>query len=141
MVKPVFSHGLSEDARYIREEVFCKEQGYQNEFDELDESAISLVLYFNDAPIATGRLVKIDPSQYQIGRVAVLKEYRHKEIGSYLVRFLCKKARQLGASTCIVHAQLEKRSFYLRLGFKILGDGEIDFDEGHPHVYMIRDAF
>ena len=141
MIKPVFSHGLPEDARLIREEVFCKEQGYQNEFDDLDETAISLVLYRNGTPIGTGRLTKIDPSQYQIGRVAVRKPYRNQEIGSYLVKFLCKKAKQLGASTCLVHAQLEKRSFYLRLGFKIIGDGEIDFDEGHPHVYMIRDAY
>ncbi len=141
MVHPLFTLGPSEDAKAIRKEVFCEEQGYQNEFDELDPDSISLVLYLDKEPIATGRLVKIDPSQYQIGRIAVRKPYRHKQIGSYLMRFLCKKAREMGAATCIVHAQLEKRAFYLRLGFKILGDGEIDFDEGHPHVYMIRDAY
>ncbi len=141
MVHPVFSIGPSKDAKAIRQSVFCDEQGYQNEFDDLDPASISLVLYLNEKPIATGRIVKVDPSQYQIGRIAVLKEYRGREIGSYLVRFLCKKAREMGARTCIVHAQLEKRGFYLRLGFQILGDGEIDFDEGHPHVYMIRDAY
>ena len=141
MVHPVFTLGPSEDAKAIREEVFCREQGYENEFDELDASSISLVLYLDGIAIATGRLVKIDPSQYQIGRLAVLKPYRGREIGSYAVRFLCKKAREMGARTCLVHAQLEKRGFYLRLGFRILGDGEIDYDEGHPHVYMIRDAY
>ena len=141
MVHPVFTLGPSEDAKAIREEVFCREQGYENEFDELDASSISLVLYLDGIAIATGRLVKIDPSQYQIGRLAVLKPYRGREIGSYAVRFLCKKAREMGARTCLVHAQLEKRGCYLRLGFRILGDGEIDYDEGHPHVYMIRDAY
>ena len=141
MVKPVFSHGPSKDAVAIREEVFCKEQGYQKEFDELDPESISLVLYLDGFPIATGRLVKLDPSKYQIGRVAVKKEYRGKQIGSYIVRFLCKKARELGAATVLVHSQLEKRAFYLKLGFRILGDGEIDFDEGHPHVYLVRDAY
>ena len=141
MIHPVYSHGPSIDAKAIREEVFCREQGYQKEFDELDEASVSLVLYLDKEPIATGRLVKIDPSRYQIGRIAVKREYRGKQVGSYLVRFLAKKAKELGARTVIVHAQIEKRSFYARLGFKILGEGEIDFDEGHPHVYMVRDAY
>ena len=141
MIRPVYSLGPSEDAKAIREEVFCREQGYQNEFDELDADSISLVLYLDETPIATGRLTKIDPSCYQIGRVAVRKPYRGKQVGSYLVRFLCKKAREMGARTCIVHAQMEKRAFYARLGFRLVGEGEIDFDEGHPHVYMSRDAY
>jgi len=141
VIKPVFSHGPSKDAIAIREEVFCREQGYRNEFDDLDKESISLVLYLDEYPIATGRLVKLDPARYQAGRLAVRKEYRGRQVGSYLLRFLCKKAKELGATTVIVHSQLDKRGFYLKLGFRILGDGEIDFDEGNPHVYMIRDAY
>lgn len=31
---------LSDDAKFIRQEVFMKEQGFQNEFDETDDGAM-----------------------------------------------------------------------------------------------------
>lgn len=140
VIKPVFHLGLTPDARRIREEVFVEEQGFQNEFDEEDENCITLVLYLDATPIATGRLIKVDPATYQIGRVAVRKAYRHQKVGSYLMEFLFVKARELGAKTCIVHAQLDKQSFYRRLGFYEFGGGVVDEDEGVPHIYLAKDV-
>jgi len=139
MIKPVFHIGPTEDAKAIREEVFCREQGFVNEFDELDPTSVSLVLYLDDVPIATGRLTKIDPATYQIGRIAVREPYRHKQVGSYLMAFLCEKAREMGAITAIVHAQLDKRGFYNRLGFYEFAGGVVDLDEGVPHIYLSKD--
>mgnify|MGYP000158107416 CR=1 FL=1 len=47
---------LPEDAIFIRKEVFVKEQGFKNEFDEKDNEAHFLVGYKNDNPIATCRI-------------------------------------------------------------------------------------
>ena len=139
MIKPVFTIGPSPDAKRIREEVFCVEQGYEQEFDEMDPTSVSLVLYWDSEPIATGRLIKIDPATYQLGRIAVLKSYRGKKVGSYLVEFLCVKAKELGANKVIAHSQLDKQGFYRKLGFYEFGDGAIDYDEGGPHLYLARD--
>ena len=141
MVKPVFTIGPSPVAKQIREEVFCREQGFREEFDDSDASSISLVLYLDEVGIATGRLVKLDPATYQIGRVAVRKPYRHRQIGSYLMEFLCQKARELGAKTCLVHSQLDKRGFYNRLGFYEFDGGVIDEEEGVPHIYLAKDLY
>ena len=46
---------LPPEAAQIRETVFIKEQGFQNEFDGIDNHAKHLVLYHNEAPIATCR--------------------------------------------------------------------------------------
>lgn len=46
---------LPEDAIFIRKEVFVKEQGFKNEFDEKDNEAHFLVGYENDNP--TGILI------------------------------------------------------------------------------------
>lgn len=73
MIKPVFTFGLPSDAKALREEVFVQEQGFQNEFGPEDDRCWSLVLYLDDRPIATGRILEIDPETYQIGRVAVKK--------------------------------------------------------------------
>ena len=47
---------LPEDAVFIRKEVFVKEQGFKNEFDEKDNEAHFLVGYENDSRVATCRI-------------------------------------------------------------------------------------
>lgn len=137
MVTEKFTVGITPDAKLIREEVFMQEQGYKHEFDELDNSLWTLVLYLDGTPISTGRLEEIDPETYQIERIAVRKQFRGMNVGSYTVKYLCNKAISLGARKCILHAQADKVHFYETLGFKIR-DGEIDFDEGNPHVWMYK---
>lgn len=136
MVKPVFTIGPSADAVAIRMEVFVKEQHVVNEMDEFDPSSWSLVLYLDGVPMGTGRIYKIDPATYQVGRVAVLKPYRHQGVGTYIMKFLQRKAIELGANTLLLHAQVDKIGFYSSLGYVIDGDGEVFYDENIPHVHM-----
>lgn len=44
------------DARLIRQQVFVEEQGFVNEFDDIDAKAYHAVIYTGGYPIATGRL-------------------------------------------------------------------------------------
>ena len=46
-MKYTLSKGLtnSPDARVIRQSVFVEEQGFEYEFDDIDETALHLVLY------------------------------------------------------------------------------------------------
>lgn len=44
------------DARLIRQQVFVEEQGFVNEFDDIDHEAYHAVIYTGGYPIATGRL-------------------------------------------------------------------------------------
>jgi predicted GNAT family N-acyltransferase len=138
MIKPVFKVGLMDDAKAIRTAVFIKEQGYEHEFDQDEATCWNLVLYFNGTPISTGRLKEVDPETYQIQRIAVLPPYRHQKVGSYTVKFLITKARSLGARKVILGAQLDKIPFYKQLGFRPFPEGEVYFDEGHPHQMMYK---
>lgn len=82
-MKYTLSKGLtnSPDARVIRQSVFVEEQGFEYEFDDIDETALHLVLYDeNDNPCATGRL--FFDGCMKIGRIAVMKEYRGQSLGS-----------------------------------------------------------
>jgi len=139
MIEAKFSLGLPDDARMIRQKIFVEEQGYQHEFDGDDDPCWCLVLYYNKLPIATGRLLEIDPETYRIGRVAVLKEYREKKIGTYVLKFLEVKIKTLGGRKAVLHAQLEKKGFYEKCGYQVCPEGEIDFDEGHPHIMMEKE--
>lgn len=138
MIKPIFHFGLTDDAKLIREEVFVKEQGFVEEFDEIDGKSWHLVLYLDETPISTGRLWEIDPETYQIGRVAVRKEFRHMKVGTYTVKFLCNKALSLGARKAILASQVDKTSFYHAIGFRPFPEGEIFYDEGCPHIMMYK---
>ncbi len=138
MVKPLFHFGLTPDAKLIREEVFIKEQGFAQEFDEDDEKCWHLVLYLDNVPIATGRLLEVDPETYRIGRVAVRQQFRHMKVGTYTVKFLCNKALSLGARKAILGAQLDKMPFYQGIGFRPCPDGEVYYEEGVPHLMMYK---
>ena len=47
---------LPEDAIFIRKEVFVKEQGFKNEFDEKDNEAHFIVGYENDNQVEDCRI-------------------------------------------------------------------------------------
>lgn len=136
MITPKFTIGASLEARTIREEVFVQEQGFRDEFDEYDETSPSLVLFLDGYPIATGRLRALNPERYKIERVAVRKAFRGKKVGTYCVKFLCTKIKTMGGRVACLHAQVDKMPFYERLGFAVVGDGEILYEEGVPHIEM-----
>ena len=55
---------LPEEAVRIRKEVFMDEQGFCNEFDEIDKIAFHAVLYEDDRAAATGRMYYDDKEHH-----------------------------------------------------------------------------
>ena len=126
---------LPADAVQIRKTVFCDEQKFVNEFDEIDNTAAHLVLYDKDLPVATCRVFK-DGGKFHIGRVAVVKAYRGKSAGAEIMRCAEEYALNNGGKTLVVSAQVRAAEFYKKQGFTAIG-GEY-FDEGCPHVKMLK---
>ncbi len=124
---------LPDDAKKIREEVFVKEQGFQNEFDEIDGKAVHIVLYDENIPVAVCRLYR-ENSAYVLGRLAVIKNYRGKNIGSLMLEEAEKYVREKGSNEIILHAQCRAAEFYKKSGFSEYGD--VDYDEYCPHIHM-----
>lgn len=128
---------LPEEAIQIRTEVFVQEQGFAMEFDEIDDSAIHLVCYDNSLPIATCRYFWNDQmDSYLIGRIAVVKMYRGKNIGAYIVKEAEKQIRNIGGKKISLSAQQRAMEFYRKQGFDTTG--ETYLDEGCPHVWMYK---
>ena len=76
---------LPEEAKTIRRAVFMEEQGFQEEFDEIDGQAGHLVMFDGALPVATCRFYRKEGTvSYIIGRVAVIPEYRGRNLGSGL---------------------------------------------------------
>ncbi len=106
-----------------------REQGFQNEFDDLDPLAYHIVVYDGEKPIATGRTYpkSHDGKTYAIGRIAVLRDYRGQHLGEFVVSRLEEIARQLAAEYTHLSAQIQARGFYEKLG--LAGFGSIYLDE------------
>ena len=80
-MKFVFYKELIEDAKMIRQKVFVEEQGFENEFDDIDQRSLHLVVYQDNEPIGCARMYP-ERENMILGRIAVLKEYRGQGIGT-----------------------------------------------------------
>ncbi len=123
--------------RTVRWKVFVEEQRVPEalEWDDEDErSAHVMAVAADGTPIGTGRLLR----DGHIGRMAVLREWRGRGVGSAVMARLLKMARESGHKTVRLHAQTHAKSFYAGHGFVVQGD---EFMEaGIPHVVMTRSS-
>lgn len=126
---------LPDDAKEIREAVFMKEQHFEDEFDEIDEYATHVVFYDQSVPYATCRFFKEKPgTEYVIGRIAVIKAYRGKHLGSHIVTTAEQLVKEQGGTKLSLSAQVRVQPFYEKLGFAPMG--EVYLDEYCEHIHM-----
>lgn len=119
----------------VRTRVFIEEQGFRDEFDEIDGYAYHAAAFDGNKVIGSGRLFsEHDGNEYHIGRIAVLSEYRGMDVGRHIMAELEKKAAEIGACRIILSAQKRAKGFYERLGYTAYGDEYLD--EGCPHIAM-----
>ena len=126
---------LPEAAKRIRTEVFVREQGFAEEFDDMDLCSYHVLLRQNEKDIGTARMFwEEDRQTIHIGRVALLKTVRGCGLGSKLLSACEYKAKQLGAQRVILGAQCRAMKFYGENGFQAFG--ECFDDQGCPHQMM-----
>src|SRR5688572_13061232 len=134
-VKPVYWNASEKSLKAIRKTVFVEEQGVPEdlEWDGLDEQAYHVMAFAPDGtPIGTGRLLQ----DMQIGRIAVLKEWRGKGVGRALLDILLVISNKMGYEEVRLHAQTRAVNFYISRGF--LPQGEEFMEAGILHVLMTR---
>lgn len=117
----------------IRRAVFIAEQGVPEnlEWDALDAECFHWVATDADGiPVGCARMTR----DGQVGRMAVLRDFRQRGVGSLLLRALLAAAREQGLREIRLNAQRRAEGFYRRHGFAPRG-GEF-LDAGIPHVAM-----
>lgn len=122
---------------YIRMQVFVLERSLAltDEFDQNDTpDTVYSVLFDDTLPVATARFIMDEDEVARIGRVATLKEYRGKQLGSQVVMALEEVAKQKQAKQILIHAELTAAGFYENLGYLRVGK---PFDEdGVPCITL-----
>ena len=126
---------LPEEAIKIRNEVFVKEQGFVEEFDEIDVIAKHIVLYEKEQPVSTCRIYfNIEKQSFVIGRIAVVKEWRGKNIGTKIINIAEDSIKTDGGKSAMLSAQVRVAEFYEKQGYK--KQGKAYLDEACPHIWM-----
>lgn len=131
-IRPGSWDELQNDAKLIREQVFIQEQqiAVADEWDAEDAVSVHFVIYDQDQPIATARLLQNN----SVGRVAVLKSHRGAGIGKLLMQQIIQQAKHQQREFLKLSSQVHAIQFYAGLGFKV--EGEQYLDCGIPHIDM-----
>ena len=120
--------------RIIRTTVFIHEQRIPEDLEWDDFDLVSmhvLALNSDEQPIGTARVL---PDGH-IGRMAVLKEWRGKGLGTAMLLRILEELRNRRIQKAILNAQTTAIKFYEKFGFQVSGK---EFTEAEiPHVKMI----
>jgi len=121
----------------IREKVFIEEQKVtsQLEWDGMDENAMHFLVFKDEEAIGCARAVVIK-NYMQLGRMAVLKEYRGQGIGSALLEKAIVTAKLNQISSIHISAQCYAIDFYLKFGFKVMSDIYLDAEIPHRDMTL-----
>jgi predicted GNAT family N-acyltransferase len=121
-------------ASAIRLAVFVEEQGVppEIEMDAIDAQCLHAVAFEKETPVGTGRLL---PDGH-IGRMAILKPWRGRGIGSAILERLIEAARRRGDREIVLSAQVHAVGFYRGRGFQPVG--EVYEEAGIAHQKMVR---
>lgn len=88
------------------------------EFDEHDTPETRYIVVVDDfLPVATCRLYGLDGQHIMLGRIVVLPEYRHKGLGSLVVKEAEDWAREMGYKVSVLESRDNKIPFYEQLGY------------------------
>lgn len=98
------------------------------EIDEHENACRHILCLDDNRPCATARWRHYNPGIVKIERVAVLKDWRGRNVGSSLIRYVMSDASadRGDAPGFRLDAQEHAVPFYEKLGFRTLGDPFLD---------------
>ena len=138
---------MQQQARALRRQVFCTEQGLFNgddsdEVDRAEPSARSLVALSclageADEVLGTVRIHQAAPGVWWGARLAVQAPWRqHRQLGSTLIRLAVSSAHALGCDSFLAHVQAQNVPLFQRLHWQVRDEMTL---HGRPHALMQAD--
>lgn len=120
----------------IRALVFMDEQDVDPliEIDDLDATCDQYVVYNdNDTIIGTCRVITQDTT-WHLGRIAIVKEERKKQYGSFLLQEIEKIAKENKIHRLELGSQKQAQLFYENNGYQAYGEPYIEANIEHINV-------
>ncbi len=116
------------DALVLRKNVFCNELKTDENLvtDIYDDFAFSLVVYEDNVPVGTGRLL-FKEGKFFADMVCISEGHRGKNYGDLIVRMIVRKAFDMGAEKTYAKISKQYKKLFENIGFEEVSeeDGEI----------------
>lgn len=130
-----------EQARRLRRQVFCDEQGLfeDHDIDVIDRDAqvlvaIQQVAGMSEQVVGTVRIYQSQPGVWWGGRLAVEPQARRQIVlGSGLIKLAVRSASALGCQQFNALVQPQNEKFFQRLNWLSVGNQQV---QGVEHVWM-----
>lgn len=118
--------------RLIRQKVFIEEQQVPEEleWDGDDKTATHILGKEGNRPVACARILKSG----KLGRLAVLKDYRHHGWGGRILRAAEHHLKEQRKNKLYLNAQASSYDFYFQNGYR--PSEEMFWDANIPHIRM-----
>lgn len=134
--RPVTDDRELQGAFEVRRRVFVEEQGVpeDEEYDDCDSEALHIVAKEGDRVIGTARVQFLADNHAKIERMAILKPFRRKGIGTKIMTFLNEELRNRQVKQVVLNAQCVVAGFYESCGFEKHGSPFLEV--GIQHIKM-----
>ncbi|MFC1723991.1 ribosomal protein S18-alanine N-acetyltransferase [candidate division KSB1 bacterium] len=79
-------------------------------------------------------------NEYHIGNFAVIEDFRRKGIGSYLLKLIIEKGRELGANFFYLEVRKSNKpaiNLYEKFGFKVIGTKEAYYSDNKEDAIVM----
>jgi predicted GNAT family N-acyltransferase len=134
-VEAIKSADLLAKAHQIRKIVFVVEQQCPEDIEwEFEDESTHYIASADGQPVGTARWRQTE-NGIKLERFAVLKEFRNREVGKALLLRLVSDTNHLNLKRYL-HAQLPAKNFYLRHGFKPVGEHFWEADIEHVKMEL-----
>lgn len=92
-----------------------------------------LIVEEDKKPIAFADYNQLKDDVYKLQKIYVLPDQQGKSIGKLLINYVIEKVRAKGATVLLLNVNRNNKAkqFYEHLGFKIIGEEDIDIGEGY----------
>ena len=135
MIDFKFSH--QETAEIKQEE---KQVAYlaRDNFSSSENKPWFLTIFLQKTPIGVGSFLEIDPEAWEIISITVREDCRHKKVGSYTLKFMETKVKELGGRWTIVFIPLQMKDFFSKNGYHVSNNGEFIEKDGDIYLKMAK---
>ena len=128
-------------AYYVRIQAMARKHHIplEEEFDGHDTPDTLYIVAVDDyLPVATCRMYPLDKESMMLGRIVVLPEYRHKGLGTLVVKEAEEWAKETGFTKAVVESRDNKVAFYENMGYT--GDYSAPVQSGSFSCFRMEKA-